>query len=77
MSFFGKKKQPAASTQDAISKLQQTEEMLCKKSEFLEGKITQELRTAKTAGMKNKRVALNALKRKKRYLVSYLYYVNF
>ena len=41
--------------------------MLQKKSDFLEGKIIQELKTAKNAGLKNKRVALNALKRKRRY----------
>jgi len=67
MSWFGKKKEATPSTADAIQKLQDTETMLQKKSDFLEAKITQEMKTAKTAGMKNKRVALNALKRKRRY----------
>jgi len=62
----GKKKEEAPSTQDAIQKLRTTEEMLTKKSEFIEKKISAEIQTAKKAGTKNKRVALNALKRKKR-----------
>lgn len=68
MPFFGssKKKEVAPTTQDAIQKLRDTEEMLTKKSEFLEKKISQELSVAKKAGTKNKRVALNALKKKKR-----------
>jgi len=41
--------------------------MLLKKQEFLESKIDQELSTAKANGTKNKRVAIAALKRKKRY----------
>lgn len=40
--------------------------MLSKKSEFLEKKIEKELTAAKKHGMKNKRAALMALKRKKR-----------
>lgn len=64
--FSRKKQAPTATTGDAIQRLRSTEEMLQKKSDFLEAKITQELRTAKQAGVKNKRVALNALKRKKR-----------
>jgi len=65
--FGGKKKNAAPTAGEAIQKLRETEEMLQKKTDFLEGKITQELMTAKKAGTKNKRVALNALKRKKRY----------
>lgn len=53
--------------QEAIQKLRETEEMLAKKQEFLEKKIDQELITAKKNGTKNKRAALQALKRKKRY----------
>jgi charged multivesicular body protein 4 len=41
--------------------------MLQKKSDFLEKKIEQELSIARKNGTKNKRVALAALKRKKRY----------
>ena len=73
MSWFGKKKEAVPSTADAITKLQDTEMMLQKKSDFLEAKIVQEMKTAKQAGMKNKRVALNALKRKRRYVLSFYY----
>ena len=57
MSFlFGKKKQAdAPAPGDAIQKLRQTEEMLGKKQEFLEKKIDEELKVAKTNGTKNKR----------------------
>lgn len=53
--------------QEAIHKLRETEEMLSKKQAYLEQKIDQELATAKKHGTKNKRAALQALKRKKRY----------
>ncbi|KAM9332866.1 charged multivesicular body protein 4c-like [Pholidichthys leucotaenia] len=52
--------------QEAIHKLRETEEMLTKKQAFLEQQIEQELAVAKRAGVKNKRVALQALKKKKR-----------
>ncbi|XP_042366327.1 charged multivesicular body protein 4b [Plectropomus leopardus] len=65
--LFGSKDGKAPTPQEAIQKLRETEEMLTKKQEFLEKKIEQELRTAKTYGTKNKRAALQALKRKKRY----------
>jgi len=65
--FGGKKENEAPSTGDAIQKLRETEEMLLKKQEFLEKKIELELSTARKNGTKNKRVALSALKRKKRY----------
>ncbi|XP_053494096.1 charged multivesicular body protein 4b isoform X2 [Ictalurus furcatus] len=57
----------AYSPQEAIQRLRDTEEMLTKKQEFLEKKMEQELLTAKRNGTKNKRAALQALKRKKRY----------
>ncbi|XP_008291224.1 charged multivesicular body protein 4b [Stegastes partitus] len=57
----------APTPQEAIQKLRETEEMLAKKQEFLEKKIDHELMTAKKNGTKNKRAALQALKRKKRY----------
>jgi len=41
--------------------------MLTKKQEFLESKIDTEIATAKKHGTKNKRAAIQALKRKKRY----------
>ncbi|XP_016395887.1 charged multivesicular body protein 4b-like [Sinocyclocheilus rhinocerous] len=73
MSLFGKlfgssgKGGKSSSPQEAIQRLRETEEMLTKKQEFLEKKIEQELVTAKRNGTKNKRAALQALKRKKRY----------
>ncbi|XP_033026185.1 transmembrane 9 superfamily member 1 [Lacerta agilis] len=66
--LFGKgKKAKAPTPQEAIQKLRETEEVLVKKQEFLEQKIQQELQSAKKHGTKNKRAALQALKRKKRY----------
>ncbi|KAM7401604.1 hypothetical protein PAMP_016907 [Pampus punctatissimus] len=74
MSLFGKlfgggggKGGKAPTPQDAIQRLRETEEMLAKKQDFLEKKIDHELMTAKKNGTKNKRAALQALKRKKRY----------
>uniref|UniRef100_A0A3B3TAB9 Charged multivesicular body protein 4C n=1 Tax=Paramormyrops kingsleyae TaxID=1676925 RepID=A0A3B3TAB9_9TELE len=55
-----------ASPQEAIHRLRETEEMLTKKQEYLEKKIEQEIAIAKKNGTKNKRAALQALKRKKR-----------
>nr|XP_020442084.1 charged multivesicular body protein 4c-like [Monopterus albus] len=52
--------------QEAIHKLRETEEMLTKKQEYLEKRIEQEIMIAKKNGTKNKRAALQALKRKKR-----------
>ncbi|XP_065103577.1 charged multivesicular body protein 4c [Paramisgurnus dabryanus] len=63
----GGKSGKAPSPQEAIQKLRETEEMLTKKQEYLEQKIEGELLTAKKNGTKNKRAALQALKRKKRY----------
>ena len=63
---MGKKGEPP-SPQQAIQKLRETEEILNKKTEFLEKKIDKEIQTAKKNGTKNKRLALNALKRKKRF----------
>ncbi|EDO47281.1 predicted protein [Nematostella vectensis] len=65
-SMFGKKKETPPTTQEAIQKLRSTEELLQKKSDFLEKKIENELQIAKQNASKNKRTALNALKRKKR-----------
>lgn len=61
MSIFGKlfgsggKGGKSPSTQEAIQRLRETEEMLAKKQEFLEKKIDQELLIAKKNGTKNKR----------------------
>jgi charged multivesicular body protein 4A/B len=65
--MFGKKGDKGPSPQDAIQRLRETEEMLQKKSDFLEKKIEQEIGIAKKNGTKNKRAAIQALKRKKRY----------
>lgn len=73
MSLFGKlfggggKGGKAPTPQEAVQRLRETEEMLAKKQDFLEKKIDHELMTAKKNGTKNKRAALQALKRKKRY----------
>lgn len=53
--FGGGKGAKAPSTQEAIQKLRETEEMLTKKQEHLEKKIEQELQTAKKNGTKNRR----------------------
>ena len=53
--FGGGKKGEPPSPQQAIQKLRETEEMLSKKSEFLEKRIEKELASAKKNGMKNKR----------------------
>lgn len=63
----GKNKDKAPTPQEGIQRLREVEEMLMKKSDFLEKKIEQELTTAKKMGTKNKRAALAALKRKKRF----------
>ena len=53
--FGGKSKEQAPTTQEAIQKLRSTEEMLTKKSEFLEKKIDNEVETARKFAAKNKR----------------------
>ncbi|KAL2085356.1 hypothetical protein ACEWY4_018676 [Coilia grayii] len=58
---------PPPTPREAIHKLRETEVMLTKKQEYLEGKIEQEIAIAKKHGTRNKRAALQALKRKKRY----------
>jgi charged multivesicular body protein 4 len=51
---------------EAITKLNDSTEMLEKKSTHLEKQIEKELQSAKSYGTKNKRMAMGALKRKKR-----------
>lgn len=63
----GGKSRAGPSPQEALARLRETEDMLGKKQEYLEKKIEQELATAKKHGTKNKRAALQALKRKKRF----------
>ena len=60
MSFFknlfgGKKEPPAPTTSESIQKLRDTENMLLKKQEFLEGKVTEEQEIAKKNASTNKR----------------------
>ncbi|XP_044773866.1 charged multivesicular body protein 4a isoform X1 [Neomonachus schauinslandi] len=62
----GGKKEKGPTPEEAIQKLKETEKILIKKQEFLEQKIQQELQMAKKHGIKNKRAALQALRRKKR-----------
>lgn len=70
MSFFGKlfggKKEEAPSTSDAIQNLRTTQDLLVKKQEYLEKQIDDLLIVARKNASKNKRVALQALKKKKR-----------
>jgi len=65
--FGGKGKEAAPTTGEAIQKLRETEDMLMKKQDFLEKKIEQEVSSARKNAKTNKRAALQALKRKKRY----------
>ncbi|XP_041971693.1 charged multivesicular body protein 4c [Aricia agestis] len=65
--FGGKKEEKGPTTHEAIQKLRETEELLVKKQEFLERKIEVELQNARKNASKNKRAAIAALKRKKRY----------
>ncbi|ESO01975.1 hypothetical protein HELRODRAFT_155763 [Helobdella robusta] len=67
MSLFGKKGAKTQTPQEAIQRLREVEEMLQKKSNFLEKKVEEEITTAKKYGTKNKRAAIAALKRKKRF----------
>jgi len=71
MSFFGKmfggKKEEVKTTGEAVQKLRETEEMLLKKQDFLEKKIDSEMAIARKNAKTNKRAALQAIKRKKRF----------
>ncbi|KAK6188625.1 hypothetical protein SNE40_004765 [Patella caerulea] len=53
--FGGGKKDQVPSPAEAIQRLREVEEMLLKKSDFLEKKIGQQIATAKKHGTKNKR----------------------
>ena len=67
-SMFAKgTKEKAPSPQEAIQRIRDVEDLLNKKSQYLEKKINDELDVARKNGTKNKRLALAALKRKKRY----------
>lgn len=57
---------PNTSPTVSHNRLFATEEILTKKQAYIEKKVEEELATIKANGTKNKRVALAALKRKKR-----------
>lgn len=63
----GKKEEAACSPREAIQKLRDVENILEKKQEYLERKIVEEINIAKQQGTKNKRAAIQALRRKKKY----------
>ncbi|CAK9295445.1 unnamed protein product [Gordionus sp. m RMFG-2023] len=72
MSIFNKlmgsgKKEEVPTPQEAITRLRDVEDMLIKKSDYLENKIQQEIGLARKNASVNKRIAIQALKRKKRY----------
>jgi len=73
MSIFGKifgksgSSEKAPSPQEAIQKLLEIEDLMRKRQEVLERKVDDELKVAKANGAKNKRLAIQALKRKKRF----------
>jgi division protein CdvB (Snf7/Vps24/ESCRT-III family) len=62
--LFGKEKK--LTPEESIQKIRESREMLEKKQDFLEKKIDAEIKVAKANAKTNKRVALQALKRKKR-----------
>jgi charged multivesicular body protein 4 len=65
LNLFGKREK-APTSEEAINKLRETEEMLEKKSDHIEKQIKVELTKVKEYGTKNKRQALQHLKKKKR-----------
>ncbi len=64
--LFKSGKKEAPTTSDAIQSLRQTEDMLLKKQDFLEKKIKNEEEIMKKNVKTNKKLAISALKRKKR-----------
>ncbi|KAF7798933.1 hypothetical protein EIP86_010161 [Pleurotus ostreatoroseus] len=65
MSYFGGRRDPKQSSRDAIVTLRQQLQMIEKKEEHLNQRITQETKTAKENSVTNKNVAMAALKRRK------------
>ncbi|XP_065812682.1 charged multivesicular body protein 4b-like [Labrus bergylta] len=65
--FSGGEKVKKTCQQDDVEKLQVREELLLKKEQYLKKKIEQELQFVKTISTKNRKVALQALRRKKWY----------
>ncbi|VDL79054.1 unnamed protein product [Nippostrongylus brasiliensis] len=62
-----KRKQPVPTAEEAINNLRDIEALLVKKQEYYEGKIADEVASAKKHGQTNKKLALAALKRKKHH----------
>ncbi|KAG8862232.1 ESCRT-III subunit protein snf7 [Tulasnella sp. 330] len=67
MSYFGGRKDPKASTREAIVTLRQQLQMLEKKEDYLLKKIDEETKKAKTNAISNKPAALASLRRKKQF----------
>ena len=65
--FGGKKGDKPQTTGEAIQNLRETEEMLMERQDFLQKKIVSEMVVARKNAKTNKRMALDALKKKKCY----------
>ncbi|TFK75955.1 Snf7-domain-containing protein [Pluteus cervinus] len=65
MSYFGGRKDPKQTARESIVTLRQQVQMIEKKEEFLQKKIDEEMKKARTNAVSNKAVATAALKRKK------------
>jgi len=67
MSYFAGRKDPKATTREAIVTLRQQLQMLEKKEEYLIKKMDEELKKAKANAISNKPAATAALRRKKQH----------
>jgi len=67
MSYFGGRKDPKATTREAIVTLRQQLQMLEKKEDYLMKKIDEELKKARANAISNKPAATAALRRKKQF----------
>ncbi|KAL7643840.1 UNVERIFIED_CONTAM: hypothetical protein RMT77_005846 [Armadillidium vulgare] len=65
--LFGSGRGKKSPTAEAIKRLKDSEEILIQKQDSLEKKIEKEIKIARQNRTKNKRVAIQALKRMKRY----------
>ncbi|XP_054157920.1 charged multivesicular body protein 4c-like [Oppia nitens] len=61
-----KRQPPAPNPSEAINRIRNIEEMLNKKQDYLESKIQTEMAIIRKNGTKNKKISMQALKRKKR-----------
>ena len=66
LKIFKKKPKEELSPEVAVTKMRDTELMLGKKSAFLESQIGKQIEIARKNGSSNKKIAIEALKRKKR-----------